>query len=388
MSARAYKVNLRFYIFIILFICIVGGLCFWIFSPAVSYIRYGSMSSSGLWDAVIIYDEQLISIPENDRLIYQAAEGEMVSQGQEVASLYKKGYVVSAVKDLWELQKSIVSAQENETIKDIYKPELVQYDLDIEKTLKSIQDYEDGDLFYFELNSELIRLMEERQQYIRDNFSPSDSVALLYEDEKERAAALSGWQEKVLAPAEGYISWFTDGLEESLSASKLSGLTASLVKQSLNKNTAVNNRREGEVAKIIRPERFYIAALCDNDALSVGSEAEIYISGVEQAFKAQVYDIINERDKIIVFEISGEDDVRRALGMRSVRISINSPISQGFIIPSGFIREDENGLYVYVLDSQGKKKAVYINRLAEEDNQTLVSAKDGGLSLNGAIYSK
>ena len=211
--------------------------------------------------------------------------------------------------------------------------------------------------------------MEERQQYIRDNFSPSDSVALLYEDEKERAAALSGWQEKVLAPAEGYISWFTDGLEESLSASKLSGLTASLVKQSLNKNTAVNNRREGEVAKIIRPER-------------------LYISGVEQAFKAQVYDIINERDKIIVFEISGEDDVRRALGMRSVRISINSPISQGFIIPSGFIREDENGLYVYVLDSQGKKKAVYINRLAEEDNQTLVSAKDGGLSLNGAIYSK
>ena len=90
MSARAYKVNLRFYIFIILFICIVGGLCFWIFSPAVSYIRYDSMSSSGLWDAVIIYDEQLISIPENDRLIYQAAEGEMVSQGQEVASLYKK----------------------------------------------------------------------------------------------------------------------------------------------------------------------------------------------------------------------------------------------------------------------------------------------------------
>ena len=267
MSARAYKVNLRFYIFIILFICIVGGLCFWIFSPAVSYIRYDSMSSSGLWDAVIIYDEQLISIPENDRLIYQAAEGEMVSHGQEVASLYKKGYVVSAVKDLWELQKSIVSAQENETIKDIYKPELVQYDLS-----------------YFELNSELIRLMEERQQYIRDNFSPSDSVALLYEDEKERAAALSGWQEKVLAPAEGYISWFTDGLEESLSASKLSGLTASLVKQSLNKNTAVNNRREGEVAKIIRPERFYIAALCDNDALSVGSEAEIYISGVEQAF--------------------------------------------------------------------------------------------------------
>ena len=388
MSARAYKVNLRIYIFIILLICIVGGLCFWIFSPAVSYIRYGSMSSSGLWDAVIIYDEQLISIPENDRLIYQAAEGEMVSQGQEVASLYKKGYVVSAVKDLWELQKSIVSAQENETIKDIYKPELVQYDLDIEKTLKSIQDYEDGDLSYFELNSELIRLMEERQQYIRDNFSPSDSVALLYEDEKERAAALSGWQEKVLAPAEGYISWFTDGLEESLSASKLSGLTASLIKQSLNKNTAVNNRREGEVAKIIRPERFYIAALCDNDTLSVGSEAEIYISGVEQAFKAQVYDIINERDKIIVFEISGEDDVRRALGMRSVRISINSPISQGFIIPSGFIREDENGLYVYVLDSQGKKKAVYINRLAEEDNQTLVSAKDGGLSLNGAIYSK
>lgn len=92
MGKRSYRIGLRFYIFIVLIIAVIGGLCFWIFSPAKSYIRYGSMSSSGLCDAVIIYDEQLIDIPENDRLIYQAAEGELVSQGQTVARLYKKGY--------------------------------------------------------------------------------------------------------------------------------------------------------------------------------------------------------------------------------------------------------------------------------------------------------
>lgn len=289
--------------------------------------------------------------------------------------MYKKGYVVSAVKDLWELQKSIVLAQESETIKDIYKPELVQYDLDIEKTLKSLQDYEEGDLSYFELNAELIRLMEERQQYIRDNFSPSDSVALLYEDEKERAAALSGWQEEVLSPADGYISWFADGFEDSLNASALSNVTASLIKQALNGNNPVNNRRDGEIAKIISPEKFYIAAICDNQAITAGAETEIYISGVDGAFNARVYDVLNERERVVIFEISGEVD--RVLGLRSVKISVNSPINEGFIVPSGFIREDEQGQYIYILDDKGQKNAVYVNRLAEEDNSTLIAAKSG-----------
>ena len=386
LSSRTYKVNFRFYVFIILIICIIGGLCFWIFSPAESYIRYGSMSSSGLCDAVIIYDEQLINIPENDRLIYQAAEGELVNQGQTVASLYKKGYVVSAVRDLWELQKNITAAQESETIKDIYKPELVQYDLDIEKTLKNIQDYEEGDLSYFELNSELIRLMSERQQYIRDNFSPSESVSSLYADEQERIAALSGWQEEVLAPSGGYLSWFTDGLESSLNASELSGITSSLIKQSLSKYTQINNRREGEVAKIVSAEKFYVAALCEDESLSVGSEAEIYISGVDEAFNAQVYDVINDRDRAVIFEISGE--VERVLGMRSIQISVNSPINEGFIVHSGFIRDDGSGPYLYVLNDSGQKTAVYVNKLAENDNSTLVSARDGDLLLNSTIYNK
>lgn len=386
MSARSYKVNFRFYVFIILTICIVGGLCFWIFSPSSSYIRYGSMSSSGLWDAVIIYDEQLISIPENDRLIYKASEGEMASQGQTVASLYKKGYVVSAVKDLWELEKSIVAAQENETIKDIYKPELVQYDLDIEKILNSLQDYEEGGLSYFALNSELIRLMSERQQYIRDNFSPSESVSLLYADEQERIAALSGWQEDVLAPAAGYISWFTDGLESSLVVSELSKITSSIVKQSLEDYIPINNRREGEVAKIISAEKFYVAALCEDEALLVGSETEIYIAGIDGAFNAEVFDIVNERNRVVIFEISG--NVERVLGMRSIQISTNAPINEGFIVPSGFIREDENGPYIYVLDSEGKKTTVYVNKLAKNNDSTLISARDGELHINSTIYNK
>ena len=386
MSTRSYRLGIRFYIFLIIVIAVIVGLCFLLFVPSKSYIRYGSMSASGFCDAAVIYDEQLVSVPENDRLIYRAAEGELVTKGQMLASLYKKGYVVSAVKDLWELQKSIILAQESETIKDIYKPELVQYDLDIEKTLKSLQDYEEGDLSYFELNAELIRLMEERQQYIRDNFSPSDSVALLYEDEKERAAALSGWQEEVLSPADGYISWFADGFEDSLNASALSNVTASLIKQALNGNNPVNNRRDGEIAKIISPEKFYIAAICDNQAITAGAETEIYISGVDGAFNARVYDVLNERERVVIFEISGEVD--RVLGLRSVKISVNSPINEGFIVPSGFIREDEQGQYIYILDDKGQKNAVYVNRLAEEDNSTLIAAKSGELPLNGVIYNK
>ena len=386
MSTRSYRLGLRFYIFLIIVIAVIVGLCFLLFVPSKSYIRYGSMSASGFCDAAVIYDEQLVSVPENDRLIYRAAEGELVTKGQTLASLYKKRYVVSAVKDLWELQKSIVLAQESETIKDIYKPELVQYDLDIEKTLKSLQDYEEGDLSYFELNAELIRLMEERQQYIRDNFSPSDSVALLYEDEKERAAALSGWQEEVLSPTDGYISWFADGFEDSLNASALSNVTASLIKQALNGNNPVNNRRDGEIAKIISPEKFYIAAICDNQAITAGAETEIYISGVDGAFNARVYDVLNERERVVIFEISGEVD--RVLGLRSVKISVNSPINEGFIVPSGFIREDEQGQYIYILDDKGQKNAVYVNRLAEEDNSTLIAAKSGELPLNGVIYNK
>ena len=57
-------------------------------------------------------------------------------------------------------------------------------------------------------------------------------------------------------------------------------------------------------------------------------------------------------------------------------------------MPSGFIREDEQGQYIYILDDKGQKNAVYVNRLAEEDNSTLIAAKSGELPLNGVIYNK
>lgn len=76
MSTRSYRLGLRFYIFLIIVIAVIVGLCFLLFVPSKSYIRYGSMSASGFCDAAVIYDEQLVSVPENDRLIYRAAEGD------------------------------------------------------------------------------------------------------------------------------------------------------------------------------------------------------------------------------------------------------------------------------------------------------------------------
>ena len=101
---------------------------------------------------------------------------------------------------------------------------------------------------------------------------------------------------------------------------------------------------------------------------------------------AQVYDIINDRDRAVIFEISGE--VQRVLGMRSVQISVNSPINEGFIVPSGFIRDDGSGPYLYVLNDSGQKTAVYVNRLAENGNSALVAAREGELLLNSTIYNK
>lgn len=388
MGTRSYRVGIRFYVFIVLFIGAVGGLCFWLLSPKTDYIRYGSMSSGGFYDSVIIYDEQMITIPENDRLIYNAAEGDKVYQGQALADIYKKGYVVSAVKDLWELQKNIVLAQENDTIKDIYKPELVQYDLDIEKTLKSMQDYSEGDISYYRLDSELKRLMSERQEYIRENFSPGEAVKLLYTDEQERIAALSGWQETVLAPGPGYVSWYTDGLENTLKASELSKLTVPAIKQSRSQYITVNNRREGETAKIINAERFYIASVWDNaDLPKTGSEAEIYISGIEGAFKGRVYDVINGREKAVIYEIN--QDVQKVLGLRAVEISVDSPISEGFIVPLNFIKLDKEKPYIYTNNEKGEKTAVYVRKLAQDNNYALVAAEEGGkLSLNAVIYNK
>lgn len=108
-----------------------------------------------------------------------------------------------------ELYYNIVQYQENNLIKDIYKPELAQYSLNIETIISSMQAYrygQDGSSL-FELEQQLKQCMEEKQNYIRNNFTADAHLSQLYSDENERETAIEDWCEQVKAERESFALW-------------------------------------------------------------------------------------------------------------------------------------------------------------------------------------
>lgn len=220
--SRRYRVSSRFYLFVFVIFALLISLLILLFSPTATELKVGQVSGAGIFKGVLLFEEQIIKLPEFDDIIYKVNDRSPVLAEDTLATVYEPGYVASAVKDLSELQKNIVAYQNNNILKDIYKPELAQLDFDIEIAVKDLQNADINDVSYTVLNRKLTELMAARQKYVRENFSPDTYLQQLYADEESRSLALAGWQSAAVTDMGGYVAWYLDGYEENLNLLKTS----------------------------------------------------------------------------------------------------------------------------------------------------------------------
>lgn len=386
MRSRRVVVKRRFPMVIIPVLLLAGVLLLWLLLPRTSHIRYGTVSSPLSGDAIIVRDETAVPLSGYEKIVYHASEGELLTKGGAILSAYKTGYPSNNLASLIQLQRNIVVYQNETTLQDFDKPELTQMDFDIDVTIKQMQAGGD-DASFTALHKKLLQLLKARQEYIRSNFTPDGVLQQYYDDEDKLLTQMESWMDEYTAQQDTYISYYTDGLEQSYQPSKLADLKTSDILNDI-KLLKKNITQEKTVTlqyKTVNPGKWYIVLPTKNTAYrdKTGQSYEIFLNNSTQPVIGQLYKVIEDYQDLLIFEVS--DGLGQYLSQRTVFASVGKRVT-GFMVPLSYIEQGENA--VLHVDANGKNETVTVQILDQNEQWAVVEPVSGTLAIDQKIYNK
>ena len=371
---------------VIIVLVFVGAI--WISSPKITRLEYTAMSSSEAWQAVVIFNEANIDLPDNERIIFNVPNNSAVQAEAEIGEYYKKGYITSAFEAYSELRQRIVSYQNDVLLKDIYQPELNQYAIDIDMVLTELQTFNSDSSDYIVLNQNLKKLMEGRQTYIRENHPADEFLQELYEEEEGRLIALNDWRQPIKSAGNGFVNWYVNSDYNHLNTATASSLEPSELKMILNNGYIyknVNNSNDFSV-RIISDGFIYLAVNIKKD-VQVGQNLILYTNVDSQQLNCNVISVKSEGvDKCVI--LRAECSVQEFLEHRVVSIS-ETPFHSGYRIANEFLLNDGTGNYILINGTNGEKEQVFVDILAGTEKYSLIKPDyDGKFTQDTAVFNK
>ena len=264
---RRRRVTGRFYVFLIL----IGiGLYFVIreLSPlgvSEDIVKMAATSYTQTVDAIIVRDETVSSFEGSGQVVYVAAEGAEVAQGQEIANVYAAGYSEKEINQLESVRQSI-RAYHRQILDNIVDAELERLENNVQqkalevKTL--IREKPRGSLI--NLEKQLQSAMQARQSYLNRSQRQDPKLTNLYDEEAKRENAIASWRTAEKAPASGIVSFYLDGCERFLTPANLETLSIEDVRSVLAgrmPESAEQSRLEKNIFRIIKPDKWYVVLL-------------------------------------------------------------------------------------------------------------------------------
>ena len=264
---RRRRVTGRFYVFLIL----IGiGLYFVIreLSPlgvSEDIVKMAATSYTQTVDAIIVRDETVSSFEGSGQVVYVAAEGAEVAQGQEIANVYAAGYSEKEINQLESVRQSI-RAYHRQILDNIVDAELERLENNVQqkalevKTL--IREKPRGSLI--NLEKQLQSAMQARQSYLNRSQRQDPKLTNLYDEEAKRENAIASWRTAEKAPASGIVSFYLDGCERFLTPANLETLSVEDVRSVLAgrmPESAEQSRLEKNIFRIIKPDKWYVVLL-------------------------------------------------------------------------------------------------------------------------------
>jgi putative membrane fusion protein len=210
-------------------------------------------------------DETVTSFEGSGQVVYVAAEGAEVTQGQEIADVYAAGYSEKEINQLETVRQNI-RAYHRLILDNIVDAELERLENNVQqkalevKTL--IREKTRGSLI--NLEKQLQSAMLARQSYLNQNRREDQKLNNLYEEENKRENAIASWRTAENATAAGIVSFYLDGCERFLTPGNLEALTIEDVQSVLagrTPNTGEDTRLQKNIFRIINPAKWYVVLL-------------------------------------------------------------------------------------------------------------------------------
>ena len=367
---RTRRFRLRFYLILLVPILLVGAyIGYRILNPTTGRLGTDTVEGDLEFTGVIIRRENVATSEDYHTIRYLVSEGDMVSNSQQVAYLYRKGYenqmsdIVNKEQQIYQQQITLLrlSSSDGMSIPD----EVADYNARIKDLVDRMTQAslgKDG-LDYIQLSEELDDLLTGRQNLLRQIVPADATLSASYQQLDILRNAFSAESTLVNNAGTGYISFHLDGYENAMS---IDSLTESQVRRVVSSPVSASYNAAG-VYRIVDPNGFYVAftiKATDPHRLIVGNTYELKVKYQDTAYTGRVVD---ERpaSKYVLYIIEVNRDVLPVLENRTMTFSIHSAAS-GVSIPV-------EGLYF-----NGGVPYVFINTgRAYQPIQVVIPASDG-----------
>ncbi len=339
----------KFFLFMIL---LLGAITYIIISSVrpsrqhYEQVTAATESDTRSVQAVIIRDEQVVSMDSNSTLVYVAPEGAYLSAGEEIAYVYSAGYSVKQMEKLETIRQSIRDYQ-TEILADIVDTKLDRLNDEVHSIAlqlkRLVNQSSTGSLSG--LVTQLNAAIEARRSHLSQNSREDTKLTTLYEQESKQESTILSWRSVETAPGACVVSFYLDGYEEAVNAASLDKMTidqmrAVLAGRSL---SASSSRLTTNIYRLVSPGTWYVAALCSDQNFNpvTGQQFFFQMDGFEDLVYECTVDSVQKQgnDRLVILEVS--DPIGPLLNQRSGSATISAQMD-GLYVPSGALLV-ENG---------------------------------------------
>ncbi len=382
------KVKFRFVVFIAL---LVGGavLIYSLTRPAYAYstITHSKFQIEESCVSIIIRSETPYNAPAYGKVIFLAADGDLVNNGQPVAILYKESFDEETVNQLYLIQEKIIRYQQKQLLDEVLEADIARIDNELDKIVSEIRALaaERKLALLSAKEIQLRNVLDQKHKLLDMQTEPDSYLARLYDEEAALLAQIKDWVIEIYAPQTGIISFVTDGLENVLGIDSLDKLTLHDFRSIINKGT--ENYQQG-VAKAEHPLFRIIDQHSGWYAVFEKPKNECYYSTGEQVgikfsessiVNADVYKIIDDQDRSLVI-LEASTGFELISSKRTTSLKITRSV-EGLTVPDKALaaRNGETGVYLIKDD---KAVFVRVRVLAVTNGYAVIEPVPGSEPLN------
>lgn len=333
----------------------------------------GSLDMETAGSAVCIWPEEVYTAPRGQKVEYHATDGQRVAEGDIIADIFPAETDSGVLDRLYALQEDI-SLYQISILDDTQSGDLDDLNARISEAASAVQvaAMEQDAQAVAEVESLLNALMDERQQWLDEHVAPDEHLLGLYNQEADLTQELQNEMIPIIAPADGYVSFSVDGLENRVSPDLIDYVTPADMDEWLRlTGQASSPAATGDLPffKLILDGQWYIAVETDGaEGLYPGDSVAVHWNDGSETETAQVVRIAAGQDHdLVILRPEGSGIHKRFGYVRVVKTAT------GLKVPVSALYKENGGDYI-AIDYNGKPAAIEIRVEALGDEYAIVSA--------------
>jgi hypothetical protein len=356
-KSRRFRMKPRFFVFIAILLAVIILPIALLTRPNEYLVGYGAYDAVGEgFDALIIRSEVSFYSETYGQASYKVVEGQNVREGATVLDMFASDYTSQLLADLQTVRQNIKTQQEDSLLSKIVDPQMDQFNADIQAQMDIISGYKSNpshNIASAELK--LHDLMTQRQNYLKStSVAQADSVLTeLYANETQLMGRIENWRTPYLAPGDGRISVYFDGLEPALGEGIIEVLDISSVQNLINGQKPDMPATGQPLYRLVDPHKWYVAftAPASKWQAGIGQEVLINIEGYNglnaTATVLRAEPDENNATTLVVLQVT--KDIGSLIGERFAYITVGSN-TEGLMIPRGAVKQVDGAFGVYLTD--------------------------------------